>query len=195
MVNGSLIKDLRFEYGYSKSEFSKIIGIIPKTLVRIEAQSDVKEKYITKINNAIGVNLNNYSLNISKMPVGMRIKYYRMSAGFSAEDFAKQLGVDNTFIYAIESGKRNPSPPVLKRICGILNVPVKKLTCVKLNRHSTAGERLRYYRVLNGLTQKELAERIGETKAFVSKAERNLFQSTKQIKRINSIIDYLTNSK
>jgi len=62
---------------------------------------------------------------------------------------------------------------------------------LSLNENNTIGEQLRYYRVLNGFTQKELAKQVSESKEFISRAERNLFSSEKQLTKINRIIKYL----
>ena len=76
MVSGKMIKDLRFEYGYGKTEFAKMIGIIPKTLSRIESKEAVKDKYIKKIEQALNIDLAEYAMDISKQPIGKKIKYY-----------------------------------------------------------------------------------------------------------------------
>ena len=183
MVSGKMIKDLRFEYGYGKTEFAKMIGIIPKTLSRIESKEAVKDKYIKKIEQALNIDLAEYAMDISKQPIGKKIKYYRVNAGYSSVDFAKLVGIDKTYIYYIEAGIRKPSPTLLKKICIVLDVPIKEFMFLSLQ--------LRYYRVLNGFTQKELAKQVSESKEFISRAERNLFSSEKQLTKINRIIKYL----
>lgn len=191
MVSGKMIKDLRFEYGYGKTEFAKMIGIIPKTLSRIESKEAVKDKYIKKIEQALNIDLAEYAMDISKQPIGKKIKYYRVNAGYSSVDFAKLVGIDKTYIYYIEAGIRKPSPTLLKKICIVLDVPIKEFMFLSLNENNTIGEQLRYYRVLNGFTQKELAKQVSESKEFISRAERNLFSSEKQLTKINRIIKYL----
>jgi len=48
------------------------------------------------------------------------LKYKRIYKGFSQEELAKLVGIDNTSISKYEVGERNPSVDVAKKIADIL---------------------------------------------------------------------------
>lgn len=49
--------------------------------------------------------------------VGERLKATRKEFGFNQQQFAKELGISQTHVSAIESGRENPSKSLLKLIC------------------------------------------------------------------------------
>jgi len=51
------------------------------------------------------------------------VTYARMQAGFSRTELAKRLGVSLSLISQIESGDRNATPALLRRMADELNCP------------------------------------------------------------------------
>lgn len=52
---------------------------------------------------------------------GEKIRRARLARGLTAGELAKKAKVDRTTIYGIESGRRNPHPPTLRRILQALD--------------------------------------------------------------------------
>lgn len=59
--------------------------------------------------------------------LGQRIKLFRLKRGISQETLAFQIGVDRTYIGAIEQGLRSPSIYCLYMLSKSLNINLKDL--------------------------------------------------------------------
>ena len=62
-----------------------------------------------------------------KKVLASNIKYYRLTKGYSLEEFAKKLGVDVKFCEDIENMKRDISVVELVQIADVLVVEIDKL--------------------------------------------------------------------
>ncbi len=58
---------------------------------------------------------------------GRAIRRYRILAGWKSTPFAKEVGISHSHLAHIEAGRNRPSPPVLKRMAGVLERPVEDL--------------------------------------------------------------------
>ena len=58
---------------------------------------------------------------------GQRIRELRQKTGLSQEKFALMIGMDRTYFYSVESGKRNISLLNIKKIADGLEITVDKL--------------------------------------------------------------------
>jgi len=58
------------------------------------------------------------------MHLGTAIKLIRTSGGLKQKDVAEKLGVTANYISLVESGSREPSVSLLKKLATILGVPV-----------------------------------------------------------------------
>jgi len=56
---------------------------------------------------------------------GTSIKKYRMKASLTQEKLSLKVGVQPTFLSAIENDKKEPSITLIKKISSALNVPVE----------------------------------------------------------------------
>ena len=56
------------------------------------------------------------------MDYGQRIKYFRCTAGISANALAREVGLDPTTIYKIEANDSKPSQGSLESICEALGI-------------------------------------------------------------------------
>ena len=61
------------------------------------------------------------------MTLGHTIKMFRVGMGIKQRDFAKRLDISANYLYLIESGKKDPSLPVLKKAALELGVPISFL--------------------------------------------------------------------
>jgi transcriptional regulator with XRE-family HTH domain len=59
--------------------------------------------------------------------LGLRVKQLRNAKGISQESLAFQVGIDRTYIGAIEQGLRSPSIYCLFTLAGALDVTLKDL--------------------------------------------------------------------
>lgn len=58
------------------------------------------------------------------MKLGTAIKLIRTSSGLKQKEIAERLGVTSNYISLVESGNREPSVSLLKRLARVLGVPV-----------------------------------------------------------------------
>jgi transcriptional regulator with XRE-family HTH domain len=58
------------------------------------------------------------------MELGTAIKLIRTSSGMKQKDVATKLGVTSNYVSLVESGNREPSVSLLKRLATIFGVPV-----------------------------------------------------------------------
>jgi transcriptional regulator with XRE-family HTH domain len=61
------------------------------------------------------------------LDIGLRLKLFRVSAGFTQRGVAGALGVTHNFISMIERGKREPTVQFLKRFGQLVKVPLAVL--------------------------------------------------------------------
>lgn len=54
--------------------------------------------------------------------VGLNLKHYRETAGFSQEELAFNCGLHRTYISGVERGIRNPTVLVLQKIADALEI-------------------------------------------------------------------------
>ena len=64
--------------------------------------------------------------------VGINVQLYRRKANISQETLALEVGVDRTYISAIEQGIKSPSIYCLFKIAEKLNIPTKELLDINL---------------------------------------------------------------
>jgi len=65
--------------------------------------------------------------------LGLRVKYYRNRKGISQETLAFMIGVDRTYIGAIEQGLRSPSMYCLFILANELEITLGELTNITLD--------------------------------------------------------------
>lgn len=65
--------------------------------------------------------------------LGSRVKYFRNLKEISQETLAFQIGVDRTYIGAIEQGQRSPSIYCLFIIANALNVQLSELVDITID--------------------------------------------------------------
>jgi transcriptional regulator with XRE-family HTH domain len=58
------------------------------------------------------------------MKLGTAIKLIRTSSGLKQKEVAHRLGVTANYVSLLESGEREPSVTLLKKLAGVLEIPV-----------------------------------------------------------------------
>lgn len=190
MVNGKTIRDFRLQYGYSIADFGRAVGITPRTLSRLEKSDEIKQKYIDKIEDKFDVELEHFKIDLSQLSFGKRIAYYRQKKGYTLSELADAVNIDASHISAIEHDVRQPSAGLLFRISEELGVNAKHLVDAP-SKDATEGEKIRYCRILNGLTQSELANLLGVDTTYISRVERDITSlSDKRRKQIAKVLSF-----
>lgn len=65
--------------------------------------------------------------------IGKRLKFYRLSKGFTQEELAERAGFTRSYYTEIETGKRNVSIVNLCRLSSALNVPLGELMDIPID--------------------------------------------------------------
>ena len=97
---------------------------------------------------------------------GRLIRHLRQRQGLSMEALAEVLGVDTSTVRGWECRGHRPWPGLHARLVEALSLPA-----VEAGAEATFGERLRAARLYAGLTQRELAGRMGVVQRVVSNWE------------------------
>ena len=124
------------------------------------------------------------------MRIGERIKYYRQINNISRQELATKFEISIHTLSKYEQGQREPSIDMITMLSDYFNISVDELighTCnlsaensidmipqhceTNVNKLSLFAERLKMYRVLKGLTQKELADMVGVTAVTINRYE------------------------
>ena len=93
-----------------------------------------------------------------------RLKFFREKKGWTQSQLAEKAGVAESSIYFYERGKNYPNILILQYLCWTLKVSSNNLIglgepTIKVGLPANFSIRLKYFRTLNGLTQKELSKR------------------------------------
>ena len=67
------------------------------------------------------------NLNNARETLANNIVYYRISYGWSQEDFADKLGTTTTYVSSLENAKRNTRIDYIEHIANTLNVNLSQL--------------------------------------------------------------------
>lgn len=183
MNTGKRIRDFRVSNGYSYTDFCKEVGIHPRTLSRVEKSGDVKQKYIDKIESRFGISLADYKVDLFDKSVGEIVSYYRIKRGLTRDELTAALGINKSYLSAIETGGRIPSASLLLMISKTLKINIKLLMPDVPDNEASIGEKVRYYRRLKGLKQKELAELVGVEPSTISRIERNIVNLSDDLRK------------
>ena len=68
------------------------------------------------------------NLNNARETLANNIVYYRISYGWSQEDFADKLGTTTTYVSSLENAKRNTRIDYIEHIANTLNVNLSQLS-------------------------------------------------------------------
>ena len=125
------------------------------------------------------------------MTIGEKIRKTRTDKGLTQKQLADRMSVTQAHIWQYENSLVKPSDKQLNRFADALGVSVKELLSIEENkitenesRTITVGERIREIRQKAGLTQKQLADRMGVTPSQIGQYERGLVNpSNTQIKK------------
>ena len=126
--------------------------------------------------------------------VGMRLEEARVLKGLRQYELAQKVGVGNSTISRFERGLEGVSPNIFNRIAIALDCDPTWLltgkTAIEISSAPSVGARLELARILKGLRQKELAQRLGLSINTISMYERDLRRIAPRIfNRLSTEID------
>lgn len=125
------------------------------------------------------------------MTIGEKIKRMRTEKKLTQKQLADRMGVTQSHVWQYENGLANPSDKQIKKFADALGISVNELLSAEesnktenKSRTMTVGERIREIRQKAGLTQKQLADRMGVTPSHIGQYERGLRRpSNEKIKK------------
>lgn len=138
---------------------------------------------------------------MEKQTFGQQIRKLRESQGLSQHDLALRLNLDPSAVARIELRDKPPRLSTVRRYADALGVDVSVFTLdFEINRELTFGERVRYYRKMNGWTQWDLARKVNRTQSQIVSIEgSNHDPQTKTLKALAKAfgitMDELVNGK
>lgn len=98
---------------------------------------------------------------MEKQTFGQQIRKLRESQGLSQHDLALRLNLDPSAVARIELRDKLPRLSTVRRYADALGVDVSVFTLdFEISTELSFGERVRYYRRMNGWTQWDLARKI-----------------------------------
>ncbi len=89
------------------------------------------------------------------MTLGSALRRLRAAAGFSQKEFAARLEVSQSYLSQIESDRREPTIPLVRRMAGELGVPSVILFAAVLSRPAsmTGDEHKQLTKIVNELIE------------------------------------------
>lgn len=106
------------------------------------------------------------------MNIGERIRKARTERGMTQKELADKCGMFDSAIRRYELGTQKPKRETIERIATALEIDVFRIYVG--DTELTMGDRIRKYRKDCGLTQSEVAKKIGVTKQTICKYEHNI---------------------
>lgn len=112
--------------------------------------------------------------------IAARIKKMRESAGLTQAQLAKMVGTTSQNISQYERGIRKPKIETLRKIAEALECSPAELDN-SLASPMSVGDNIRYWRKYEGMTQQDLAERIGIEAKIIQKYEAGELKPKKKV--------------
>ena len=127
------------------------------------------------------------------MTIGQKIKATRKNAGLTQKELAQKMGLSFQSIAQWENDLRKPKIETLKKIADALECPIDTFTVDDLSKEIPSPEliskKIHDCRTAAGLTQQELAEKIGLDGATIGKYERGILRpKSETLKKIADVL-------
>ncbi|GAW93138.1 helix-turn-helix domain-containing protein [Calderihabitans maritimus] len=176
-VNGSYLRSLREERGYTLREFAEKAGISPAYLSQIENnQKTPSIKTLQKLARAL--NLDKEQLIVLTEPtpgisLARKLHALRTAKNLTLDDLAKQSGLRSGYLAQVEAGMVYPPYSVIARLAEALEVTTSALFAAE---KGNLGDKLRALRQERQLTLEQLAKSIGVSPGLLWQIEQGRVQ-------------------
>lgn len=111
--------------------------------------------------------------------IGQRVKKQRIKKGLTVKEISSLISISSSSIINIEKGRvLNPTIKVVRNLSKALDVTISYLLDANNIPENTTGEIIKKYRLLSGLTQKELALKCDLKSASISDYENGRCNGT-----------------
>ncbi|SKC90395.1 helix-turn-helix domain-containing protein [Maledivibacter halophilus] len=135
--------------------------------------------------------INNYE-NLPEDTLGQRITKLRKKNRMTKKEFAIKTGLSQATIYNVETGKTIPNMSTIRKLCKSLSISPAKLFKIDTLPEETPDEIIKKYRLMNGLSQEDLAEKCDLNKSTIKDYENGKIKGNPEtIKKIYKIIGYV----
>jgi DNA-binding XRE family transcriptional regulator len=172
---GDRLRELRENAGVTQATVADHIDKPSGTYGQVE--NDVfepREELASKLRNIDWDQLEREKDDPVDCPTGDELRSLREDVGASQNDVATQIGISPNSVSDIEAERFEPSTKMAKKINNI------DWDLLEHENKCPTGDELRELRKEAGLTQKELADRIGCNQGTISHAERGETQPSKE---------------
>lgn len=94
------------------------------------------------------------------MTFGSTLKQLRKKKGINQELLAKRIGVTQTYLSLLESGRKTPSINLLNSLSDELEIPASVLGYLSLNKENINNDRTQSFEKLNPLIEELIQQLI-----------------------------------
>ena len=124
---------------------------------------------LLKVCDVLEINLSEIGILPTEMTVGEQLRFHRAKRGYSMMQLSKVTEISPDVLSMIENNKRRLTPANRLKVIKVLDLSANDL----VDNMATTGEKIRYIRQEQGLTQAELCESLGWLPRKLSAIERN----------------------
>lgn len=171
MTTGEIIKYNREKKKLTINELAYILHTDTRVIREIESNKRyLKIHDLTLLAKIFDISVDSLITDkeISLLSTGKRLRHFRIKAGLSQRELAEILGVDPTYISAVERERRLLKAKLVSGICRILSVDEEELinssNCISNitpKEFNNIGEKIKYYRKANNYSIRTLSEATG----------------------------------
>jgi len=120
--------------------------------------------------------------------VSGRIRYFRLSKNLSQKILAKRAKISENVISRYEQSKiKKINPQIILKIAKSLDIPAKKLLPSYTEdffkyfiKPDGLGSRIKYFRIKQGITQKEFAQKLNLSRETIRRYEKGITKPDKK---------------
>jgi len=188
-VCGRRIRELREERGYSLQQLAQKAGISVSYLSEIERSAKRPSlKTLEKVARALNCPQEQLIESGREQGIGLgeKLRIIREKTGKSLSAVAAGAGISVSYLSEIERGNLYPAVDTLKKIAGVLEVPLSYI----INTGGSLGQKIRQIREQQGMTQADLAKAAGVSAGLIGQIEHEKVQpSLKTLEKIGMVLN------
>jgi len=123
---------------------------------------------------------------------GGRLRSTRLGKHLLLVDLANLTGLSTRTLQLAEQNKTRLSPPNLRLLSRILEVPIAYLGCFETLPEDTLGKRIKKVRLYSGLTKREFATHFGLSDRMIQGWEKDEYlPNEKYMAKLKSFVNFL----